>query len=94
LIGDAGPGARNSAYSYQLDEFERTLTSISDMVKEQQRFVSEDYKDIFLNLLQLIRVTARYDVKLARAILKYLIEASIVLLTEKDEDVNIRIIKE
>ncbi|GEM_PF-1019697 len=94
MIGDKGQGAGSSAYSYQLDEFERMLVSISDMVKEQQRFVNEDYKDIFLNLLQLIRITASYDVQLARAILKYLIEASIVLLTGNDEDVDIRIIKE
>lgn len=87
-------GAGGPAYSYQLDEFERSLASISKMVKEQERFVSAEYKEIFLDLLQLIRVTAGYDVQLARAILKYLIEASIVLLTERDGDVDIKIIQE
>ncbi|MEM3637436.1 MAG: hypothetical protein QXX17_01140 [Conexivisphaerales archaeon] len=87
-------GEKRSAYSYQLDEFERTLSSISEMVKQQERFVSDDYRDIFLNLLQLIRIAATYDVGLARAILKHLIEASIVLLTERDEEVDIKIIEE
>lgn len=85
----------SSGRSVNLSEFDGIIDEISMKISSQENFVSDEYKVIFLRFMDLIRISARYDIALAKALLKNLIEASIVLLVEKEkEDFSIKIVKE
>jgi hypothetical protein len=65
----------------EVDAFDRVLDELSSRLVHDGVFVSEEYRSVFLQGLELLRMTSRYDVELAKALLKNMVDSSMVLLT-------------